>query len=290
MDKLIIHPGGHPMHNDDLLHLQTAMLQGFTALGTGLIGSSLGSGWYKICGFDWVVVSPGVIDLSAGYVYWDGEIWYYPGGTGLACTWATGGFTTDLSFEKTISHKANNPVVYADGLAKNVHQIRRLNAVTIPFNVFNPFAFCCLYGMSQWNVTLFLKYRLEPYFYEIGDSTLLTTTQEAWVTPALTSSYSNVAGSSLKYKKLQTGQVVMQGKVCKNTTINATIFTLDALHRPLVDCEFVISFVDTLTAFFFVSTILIKTNGDVKFISLPSVSVPLGTNTIDLSPIQFLTV
>jgi hypothetical protein len=113
MKKLQIATNGHPRTNNDLLHLQEAIMEIGSALGM-LCTDSLGTNVpIVVGGLNFTSLGSGLFTLGAGYIYYQNEMFYFPGNPA----------NLDPPDYLRISsvYAANNPY-----LGKNIHNIRTI--------------------------------------------------------------------------------------------------------------------------------------------------------------------
>lgn len=116
MNKLDLQPGGHPLTIEDLLLLQDAHFAGFDAIGS-MFQSPNYPAWV-ISGLDCTAISPGVVSVSDGYVFYENEIWFVQGISSIPLGY--------IYLSPNISFIAPTPVTYANGGSVNVKQLRMM--------------------------------------------------------------------------------------------------------------------------------------------------------------------
>lgn len=110
MKKLVIAANGHPRTNNDLLHLQDAIIDMGKAL--GLLCSESTSSLVLIGGFNFINVTLSAFDVTEAYFYYQGEVYYFAGATN---------YQDVTHFRISSTFAVNNPY-----LGHNIHNIRQL--------------------------------------------------------------------------------------------------------------------------------------------------------------------
>jgi hypothetical protein len=123
MKKLVIAANGHPRTNNDLLHLQDAIVDMGRALGNLCAGNSNAPCVISGCN----IITPGsggagTIDITDGFIFANNEIFYFAGEDDCDET------LYDHRFRVQSTFAANNPY-----LGKNIHNIRNIVLMIPPF-------------------------------------------------------------------------------------------------------------------------------------------------------------
>lgn len=137
MKKLITQTGGHPDRNEDILHIQNA----YTEALNGIVGSLNDSQNTILVG---CVVSGANNSITAGYIYFNGEVFFVPtnvGGVGALGVGEALYFEVDsTTTENPATLATGYTVVYGDTLSKGVHFKRQANLVRASSSLGMPFA------------------------------------------------------------------------------------------------------------------------------------------------------
>jgi hypothetical protein len=131
MKQLITtHIGGHPLHLDDLEHMQNGTKESLIAIMKGLLNNGASVPNCILYGVNATVI-PGtgglVASVTAGAVVLDGEICLFDG---------IGAVSLDPNPDTLVlapldTYLASNPVTYANGTTKNVHLVRKAQMLVI---------------------------------------------------------------------------------------------------------------------------------------------------------------
>lgn len=134
MNKLELHPGGHPLLVEDLLHLQSGYTEALEGLVSGLFDSGLFVDYAVILsGCEVSSGAGGTMNCTAGYVALGGEVFRVE-----PHSFTTGSFTrkNDLQFQLIETTSGTQPVTYAGGSSHNTRLVRRMErydrSVTTP--------------------------------------------------------------------------------------------------------------------------------------------------------------
>jgi hypothetical protein len=233
--------------------LQDAHEQHEAQLGRAIIGNAWrGSGFaYVLSG----LVNSGsgsVYDITAGYIYYQGEVYYIP----AASFTASGANVAVIDFDVTYQSATNaDPVEFSDGFSANVHKIT--NAIIIEGaagsgDIANYSAVVFLTGSQA--LTIGTNYT--------GNVTLIPTAHLNGNEVTLSGSISCGAGAA-------TLQVIT---------------TLPAMYRPTVERYFALPITDGTT--FKNAWIRIQTTGAVSIITLTSAGIT--SYVINLDQIKFI--
>ena len=114
MNKLNLHSGGHPLTIEDLLLMQQAYQEGFKAIGNMFLPNNYQA--YIVSGCDLTFLSPGVVNISEGYVFYMGELWYVAAANAL--TWGS------VYFAPEVSYLPPTPIRYANSSIQEVKEKR----------------------------------------------------------------------------------------------------------------------------------------------------------------------
>ncbi|MBK6611833.1 MAG: hypothetical protein IPI59_15700 [Sphingobacteriales bacterium] len=118
MNKLNLIGGGHPLVIEDFLFLQSAYRDGFKA------AMQMFSATYSfiMSGCELTPPNSSTVNISEGFVYHNGEIWFV--GSGVNLPKAT------LVLNPDIAYQAPNPIPYASGANVNVKEVRKMLPAT----------------------------------------------------------------------------------------------------------------------------------------------------------------
>lgn len=118
MKKLLIPPGGMPLEGDDLLYMQNGYVEALMAICKSLGGTDK---TIVLTGLKTSVVGNDIV-ITEGYLYIDGEICYFAGGTadGAAAT----PYSKSLDFEVVYEPAGNE--VFADAQSKDTYYNKRV--------------------------------------------------------------------------------------------------------------------------------------------------------------------
>jgi hypothetical protein len=115
---------GFPVKHGTMDHLQSAYQEALAALAKSTIGSSYdATKVYILYGCVATGTDPGARTFSAGAVFYNGEVYlvdaasFIPGGSLVSI-----GTITTTFYSSAIS----DPVIFTDGISRNVHQIRKI--------------------------------------------------------------------------------------------------------------------------------------------------------------------
>jgi len=117
MNILNLRAGGHPLFTQDMNHIQNAWRQGFEALASQYISDGVTAVILSGCE---VTNNNGTLDISEGFIYYDGEIWKVNAGVNLPDVLLLG-----LKF--TVSYDNPSVYIYANAASHGVLEVRELN-------------------------------------------------------------------------------------------------------------------------------------------------------------------
>lgn len=291
MKKVTISTGGHPRSNNDLRHMQEGYMQALKAL--ALAFSRGVETKLILSGFSIALTGTFPLytaALTAGFFFWEDEIYFFPGITGLA--WDFSG--DQLWFTKVTTYPPNNPALYADGINKNIHATVELGVYTAasassPSDVAltsfsSPSAsIATLIGfdinqiLNSGNANYFLHlYGIEAW-KEVGASGQ----------PAFSSNWANdgLGANKAAFKKDAVNNVHLKGQVIAIASGTTVVFTLPVGYRPLQYRLFLAYqyHPSTLEHISF-AKVTITNNGDVAINS----EIGIGAGLVDLSSIHFV--
>lgn len=183
MKKLVIAANGHPRTNNDLLHLQDAIIDVGKAV--GMLCSESSSTLVLIGGLYTINVVPGVgYDLSDAYFFYQNELFYFPGATNAQDV-------THLRISSTFA--ANNPY-----MGKNIHNTR----VLIPIST-TPIAGDIVFSFTYAVDAIAKK--------SIGVWQNMNAAGSANF-PQFHAGIVNASGHTVQYRKLSNGQYEFRGR------------------------------------------------------------------------------
>lgn len=111
-----------PFTGRSLQFLQEGLQDALNALGRGLVGADYNTSTvYVLNGLEMTGVNN---DVANGYVFYNQELWLVEGATNTAAF-----IDGVVLIQSTPIDPAYDPVVFSDGVPKNVHNIRRLQVV-----------------------------------------------------------------------------------------------------------------------------------------------------------------
>jgi microcystin-dependent protein len=124
MKKIQMFQGGHPFHNDDLLHMQEGLIEAIKAVVEAIasVGDTPNANAYILKG---VVETGNVTSYTSGYIYYNGEVFEVIDGTPLLSIGNQGEYYWEVE-QSTVTP---SPVTYQDGQLRNVHIRRRMRLV-----------------------------------------------------------------------------------------------------------------------------------------------------------------
>ncbi|MEZ5195130.1 MAG: hypothetical protein R2764_01625 [Bacteroidales bacterium] len=207
MNRLITDfPGKFPFYLDDFRWHEAAVRDAFKA-----IFSFCGQDRFIISGCEITTPSPGNRSCSEGYLYWDGEIVYCPGGIAAIDE------TNTPVFELHVYHDISGHKLFGSGLYYDTYQIRRAKFYSVS-------------TVTSDHLTAITAKRLpELIAVEINNY------EEDWIEPLLSGSWeTDTIGApvAVAYKKDMFGNLWLRGQAINGTGL---LFTLPFTYWPAVD-------------------------------------------------------
>lgn len=231
--------GGHPLMLNNFEFMQDSIREAIFQILESCKGFAAG---INLTGLQFSTPAPTTIAWTSGYMYTQGEFYYCPAGQITGVNPATARLRANPNF----LYPGNlNPVIYADGSSKQVHEVRQRQITMVspsagpdpsdPRN-WQPLGTTLLPTISAFRMAhhidlMALIGRLQTYdpFHVVGDAItgLGTTLLNLWA---------NAGGThaDLSFRINSINQVVFKGVVARGnqSTSAAQIFTLPANYRP----------------------------------------------------------
>jgi hypothetical protein len=234
-----------PFKQGTWIHLQAGISEALEALARRQIGPTYDSGKvYVLYGCVNSTTAP-IYTVSAGAVFYGGEIYLVPAFTFTAASTAVGTITT------TYAAAANaDPVEFTDGANHNVHEIRTIVVSD---------------GTSAGN------FNYANWIFDVIDVKVSATLAATW---------SNLGAGSVDnafYRKnIRDNTLSLGGVVLSSSNVGSTIFTLPVGYRP-AHHKIVFAFSRPVTGKYAFGFVHIQTTGVVEWIPDEEVNSPTGT-------------
>lgn len=246
MDKLITtHLGGMPFHLDDLRWQFEGIIDAMRGISIALGGANPDVG-YIISGCEYEQTSPGVYTITDGYIAAAGEVWYYPGGTGIALT--------SLSrFAPNITWDSAGNKVFEDGSVHDLYMRRRARTIAVPL------------GGSGWMIPVLSAPRLKDRLLAIlGPSEVVG--PGPWVPLTLQNGWTNDTSGVVASVRLEPGGIVrLRGSLLGTDATSTSAAILPEAYRPPLTQRYTIHSVGSLGS---TATIQIASTGAILILGV----------------------
>ncbi len=236
-------------------HLNEANQNATSDIIKGLLGTYVTNDVIILYGCVVVDTIPGSSSLTAGAVYYNGEIYEVDANAAII----TAGLET-LVWSIDTTYRAGDPIQWSDGVSRNLHQIDK---------------FVLSAGLSGSGLANF------------DGTTVKNLIKTDWITPAGVVA-GDIASTTLRYRKDSFGQVHFSGSITFDASVGAqtaTIFTLPAGYRPSQTERFTIG-ISTIGSGAFTGEVTINTSGTVVYV-LQFPGADFNSLAIYLSSIKF---
>lgn len=254
---------GRPFLSRSLDHIQQAYTEITDSVVKGILGTYTANDVIVLYGCVLTGTDPGARTVTAGAIYYNGEIYLVD----------AGGLTTTLSdiplWTIVTTYQSGDPILFTDNVTfHNVSQIRKFVLVAGPAGGSGVTGY-----VADYNATSIKHFKGEWTY---------ATAQNSW-------SNATIAGlGKARYKIGITGEVVLDGFILANggSPSSEVIFTLPSGYRPTNTKSFIVSGFDGTTTKAYL--VKIETSGAVSFLNTDFTVPTFGTTaSISLIGIRF---